>query len=379
MIYPIKNFRFVTYLFLGAGLLLGSSACSQTGKSNDRIEITEVVDGLDHPWSLVFLPEGGMLITERSGAIRYLDGEENLSPPLEGLPEVYANGQGGMLDLALPPNYTLSDWVYISFSEPGRDGTACTALGRATFDGDRFNDFEVIFRQEPKVEGPNHFGGRVLFHEEHVFLAMGERFKFDPAQDLSNHLGTIVRLNPDGSIPEDNPFVNQENAEPAIWSYGHRNIEAIAVDPRTDNLWIAEMGPKGGDELNLIRKGENYGWPLVSWGEHYDGEDIPDPPSRPEFADARIHWTPVISPSGMDFYTGEVFPDWKNHMLIGGLSAKGIVVVKIDGEEAREVDRIDLNARTREVKQGPDGLIYALTDQGNGKLLRITKGSNGTD
>lgn len=347
---------------------------SEDETTNGQPQIEEVITGLDHPWSFVFLPDGDMLITERAGTIRHLDKSGNLSEPLEGLPEVYANGQGGMLDLALPADYTESEWVYVSFSEPGEDDDmASTALGRGKFDGERFNDFEVIFRQEPKIEGPNHFGGRIVFRDGFVYLMMGERFQFEPTQELSNHLGTIVRLNPDGSVPADNPFVGQENAEDEIWSYGHRNIEAAAVDPQTNNLWIAEMGPKGGDELNLVKKGENYGWPIVSWGDHYDNEDIPDPTTRPEFADAAIHWTPVISPSGMDFYTGDRFSDWKNHMLIGGLSAKGIVIVKVDDESATEVDRLDLSARTREVKQGPDGYIYALTDESDGKLLRISR------
>jgi len=383
---PIR-FRMTFFTSVTTSLLftIGLSGCTQSlenrgettqekATQEETVQIEEVVDGLDHPWSMVFLPEGGMLITERSGAIRHLNGSNELSDPLEGLPEVYAYGQGGMLDLALPDDYRESGWVYISFSEPNEEGEACTALGRARFDGERFNDFEVIFRQEPKIDEPNHFGGRIAFRGGFVYLMMGERFQFDPAQDLTNHLGTIVRLNPDGSIPADNPFLNIERALPEIWSYGHRNIEATAVDPQTGNLWIAEMGPKGGDELNLIKKGENYGWPEVSWGMHYDGELIPDPPTRPEFADAAIHWTPVISPSGMDFYTGDLFPQWKNHMLIGGLSATGVVIVEVNGEQAKEVDRIDLKARTREVKQGSDGAIYALTDSNNGKLLKIIPG-----
>jgi len=366
------TFKRVGFQMVLAFLLIALSACSQPTRTTTSIQIETVVDGLDHPWAMAFLPQGGMLITERSGSVRFLDESGSLSEPLSGLPEVFARGQGGMLDLALPHDYDASGWVYLSFSEPDQEGRACTTLGRGKFKGDRFEDFDVIFRQEPKVEGPNHFGGRILFRDGFVYLMMGERFRFDPAQDLSNHLGTIVRLNPDGSIPDDNPFVNNPDARPEIWSYGHRNIEAVSVDPLTGNLWIAEMGPRGGDELNLIEKGENYGWPIVSWGEHYDGEDIPDPPTRPEFVDAKIHWTPVISPSGMDFYTGDQFPEWKNHMMIGGLSAKGIVIVKIEGDRADEIDRIDLKARTRDVKQGPDGAIYAITDENNGKLLRIT-------
>lgn len=222
------------------------------------------------------------------------------------------------------------------------------------------------------MEGENHFGGRIIFTPEgHLFLTMADRFKFDPAQDLSNHVGTIVRINPDGSVPQDNPFVGQANAEDEIWSYGHRNIESAALEPGTSNLWVAEMGPKGGDELNLIKKGNNYGWPVVSWGNNYDGTEIPEPTTRPEFTDAVIHWTPVISPSGMIFYTGSLFPEWQGSALIGGLSSQGLVRVTINGEQAEEAERISLGARIRDVEQAPDGSVYVLTDQDNGNVWRL--------
>lgn len=355
---------------------LSLTACGQANRAETdagTLEVETITDGLDHPWGMVFLPDGRALVTERSGAVRILDTNGRLSDPVAGVPEVFARGQGGMLDVDLHPDFESQPWVYLVFSEPGSDGTASTALGRGKWQNDRIEDFEVLFSQQPKMEGPNHFGGRIVFDGDRLFLTTGERFQFDPAQDLSNHLGTVVRLNLDGSVPDDNPFVDRADAEDAIYSYGHRNIEAAAIDPRTGHLWIAEMGPKGGDELNRPEAGKNYGWPVVSWGNNYDDTKIPDPPTRPEFEDAVIHWTPVISPSGMMFYTGDEFPEWKNHMFIGGLSAQGLVVVKVDGTDAEEVDRIDLGVRSRNVVQGPDGRIYVLTDQSNGKVLRLRK------
>jgi glucose/arabinose dehydrogenase len=204
-----------------------------------------------------------------------------------------------------------------------------------------------------------------------LFLTTGERFKFDPAQDLSNHLGMVVRINPDGTVPEDNPFVGQQDARDEIWSYGHRNIEAAAIQPDTGALWIAEMGPLGGDELNRPEAGRNYGWPVVSWGQHYDGTDIPDPPTQPRFADAVKHWTPVISPSGMVFYTGEMFPAWRGSALIGGLSSNGLVRVALDGAEVAGEERIPLGARIRDVEQAPDGAVYVLTDEDDGNVWRL--------
>src|SRR5690606_2272404 len=243
------------------------------------------------------------------------------------------------------------------------------------FENDAVEDFAVIFRQEPKTDGENHFGGRIVFSREgHVFLTMGERFLFAPAQDTSNHLGTIVRLNPDGTVPNDNPFVGAGTARPEIWSYGHRNIEAAAIHPETGELWVAEMGPQGGDELNIARPGENYGWPEVSWGEHYDGRDIPDPPTEPRFTDAIHQWTPVISPSGMLFYDGEQFAAWHGDVLIGGLSSEALIRLTLDGERVADEERLPLNARIRDVEQAPDGSIYLLTDERNGDVLRLTPG-----
>ena len=226
-----------------------------------------LAEDLAHPWGMAFLPDGRLLFTERAGQLRILNTDSTLSKPIKGVPEVFNQGQGGLLDVALDPDFQNNQLVYLSFSEPGDDSTASTALGKGKLQDNRLEDFEVIFSQEPKIKGPNHFGGRIVFTPKgNLFLVLGERFQFDPAQDLSNHLGTIVRLNPDGSIPEDNPFIEQADAKDEIWSYGHRNIESAAIDPATNKLWVVEMGPMGGDEFNQSEAGRNYGWPVVSWG-----------------------------------------------------------------------------------------------------------------
>ena len=336
------------------------------------VSVQNLVGGLDHPWGMAFLPDGRLLVTERSGNLRILGTDRQLSAPLGGVPEVFAQGQGGLLDVALHPNFAENRFVYLSFAEPGQNGTASTALGRGRLEGNQLSGFEVVFSQEPKIGGPNHFGGRIVFSPEgQLFLTLGERFQFAPAQDLANHLGAVVRLNLDGSVPEGNPFVNQAEAEPEIWSYGHRNIQAAAINPQTGALWVAEMGPLGGDELNLPEPGRNYGWPVVSWGINYDGTEIPDPPTRPEFADAVKHWSPVISPSGMAFYTGDVFPEWRGSVMIGGLSAQELVRVEFDGQSVTNEERIPLGVRIRDVEQGPDGLVYLLTDRDEGNVWRL--------
>jgi glucose/arabinose dehydrogenase len=249
------------------------------------------------------------------------------------------------------------------------------ARGRLNAEATALEEVEVIFRQMPRIEGGLHFGGRLAFAPDgRLFLTTGERFQFQPAQDLSSHLGKVIRIERDGSVPPDNPFVGRQGARPESWTYGHRNIEAGAVHPGTGAMWVVEMGPRGGDELNVLERGRNYGWPLVSWGQHYDGRPIPDPPTRPDLAGSVHHWTPVISPSGMAFYTGAAFQDWRGDFLIGGLSAKGIVRVDLDGNSMRGEHRIELGQRIRDVEQGPDGAIYALTDEEQGEILRLTPG-----
>jgi glucose/arabinose dehydrogenase len=342
--------------------------------------VETVASGLNHPWGLAFLPDGRMLVTERPGRLRMVSSDGQISKPVGGVPRVFAQGQGGLLDVALDPNFSDNRLVYVSFAEPG-DGGASTAVarGRLNADATALENPAVIFRQMPKVSGGNHFGSRLAFARDgKLFVTMGERFKFEPAQDLSVHLGKIVRINADGSVPQDNPFVGRANARPEIWSFGHRNSQGAAIHPQTGVLWESEHGPLGGDEINIPEAGKNYGWPLVSWGKHYDGREIPKPPTRPDLAGSVHQWTPVIAASGMAFYTGEAFPAWRGNLLVGGLVSQGIVRLMLDGQRVTGEERIPLGSRIRDVRQGTDGFVYALTDADNSRLLRLrpTDGRN---
>lgn len=337
------------------------------------IKVETVARGLEFPWGAAFLPDGRLLVTERPGRLRIVAKDGTLSEPLKGVPEVFAQGQGGLLDVALDPKFAENQLVYLSYAEPG-EGGAGTAVARGKLSDTGLDDVKVIFRQQPKVDGGNHFGSRLAFTPDgKLFITLGERFKFTPAQDLGTHLGKVVRINPDGSVPEDNPFVSQKDALPEIWSYGHRNPQGAVIHPETGKLWELEFGPKGGDELNIPAAGENYGWPVVSWGINYDGSDIPDPPTHPEFKDAIYHWNPVISPSGSTFYTADTIPGWKGNLLIGGLSSQAIVRLTLDGEKVTGEERLPMEARIRDVIQGPDGAVYAL-DESDGTILRLTSG-----
>ena len=341
---------------------------TQTG----GVRVETVAGRLAHPWGLAFLPDGRMLVTERPGRLRLVATDGRVSEALRGVPRVHARGQGGLLDVAIDPDFASNRLVYLCYAEPG-EGGASTAAARGRLEGDGLQNLQVIFRQQPKVDGSNHFGCRLVFtRDRKLFITLAERFKFDPAQDLMSHLGKIVRINPDGSVPNDNPFVGRNDARPEIWSYGHRNIQGADLHPETGKLWTDEMGPRGGDELNIPQAGRNYGWPLVSWGEHYDGRPIPKPPTRPDLADAIKHWVPAISPSGMAFYTGAMFPGWRGNLLIGGLTTDGVVRVTLDGERVTGEERLDLGGPIRHVRQGPDGAVYLLTDDSDGKIVRLT-------
>ena len=366
----------LSFLFFTVPAMVRAQVATLQTKSGIDLKVDNLVGGLNHPWGMAFLPDGRLLITERNtGNLFIVDTDQTLSKPLKGVPEVWSRGQGGLMDVALDPNFTENQYIYLSYAKPGKGGKATTALGRGKLENDRITVFKDIFVQQPYINGRNHFGNRIEFSPDgkYLFMALGERFQFDPAQDLSNHLGTVIRIYPDGRVPKDNPFVGQKNAQDEIWSYGHRNIEAMAFQPETGVLWIGEMGPKGGDELNRIEKGANYGWPVVSWGDHYDGRDIPDPPTHPEFKDAARHWTPVISPSGMVFYSGAMFPEWKHNAFIGGLTHRELVRLVFDGTEVIEEERLNLPARIRDVDEAPDGSIYVLTDQGDGNVWRISR------
>jgi glucose/arabinose dehydrogenase len=338
-----------------------------------------VARGLSHPWGLAFLPDGKMLVTERRGRLDLVQGGGKLQE-IEGVPEVYANGQGGLLDVALDPDFNKNRLIYLSYAEPGEGGAGtAVARGRLSDDERRLENPEVIFRQVPKVSGSSHFGSRLVFAPDgKVFVTLGERFNYrDKAQGLDYHFGKIVRINPDGSVPDDNPFAHRAGALPEIFSYGHRNIQSAALNPKTGALWTVEHGARGGDELNAPEAGKNYGWPVVAYGVNYDGTKIGEGRSKAGMEQPLKYWVPSFAPSGMAFYTGDLFPDWKGDLFIGALAAQELVRVDMDGGKPGEDERLltDLGERIRDVRQGPDGALYILTDSSDGRILRLTPGN----
>jgi glucose/arabinose dehydrogenase len=358
----------------------------QTEEAAINVEI--LTDGLSHPWAIAFLPDGDALVTERRGALRLLGADGALSEPIAGVPQVDARDQGGLLDVAIDPDFDENRLVYLSFSEPGSDGTNSTAVARGFLNADKtaLESVAVIFSQQPKLPSTKHFGSRLVFDGEgHLFVTLGERSEArfrEQAQALDSHLGKIVRIFPDGSVPDGNPFAEQADALPEIWSYGHRNIQAAAINPVTGVLWEIEHGPRGGDELNIVEQGKNYGWPVVSFGINYSGTPVGSGESSgPGFEPPIYQWTPVIAPSGMTFYEGDRFPDWKGDLFVGGLRSTALVRLELDGNSVAHEERIldDAGLRIRDVVEGPDGALYLLTDEDNGKVLRLSPAEAATE
>jgi len=337
------------------------------------VKVTDVVRGLEHPWGLAVLPDGRMLVTERPGRLRIAAPDGTLSEPLTGVPPVYARGQGGLLDVALSPGFAQDRLVYLSFSEPG-EGGAGTAVARGRLGERGLEGTQVIWRQQPKVQGPNHWGSRLAFRPDGtLFVTLGDRFGYrERAQDLSVTLGKVVRINADGSIPSDNPFVGRADARPEIWSYGHRNVQAATVDAR-GQLWTVEHGARGGDELNNPQPGKNYGWPVITYGVDYSGARIGIGTAKAGMEQPVYYWDPVIAPSGATFYTGSAFPDWRGDLLIGSLSPGLLVRLRLqDGRVVQEERYLgDLRERIRDVVPSPDGALYLLTDSSRGRILRV--------
>ena len=340
------------------------------------VRVTEVVRGLKHPWSVAFLPDGSMLVTERPGQLRRVSADGALSAPISGVPTVFATGQGGLLDVVPAPDFATSQRIYLSYAEPGADGTAGTAVAHATLAGDALTDVTVIYRQEPKVVGPNHFGSRLVFDGNgHLFISQGERNQRPLSQELDKLQGKLVRLNLDGSVPQDNPFVGKAGARPEIWSYGHRNMQGMALDPRTGTLWQSEHGPRGGDEINLPEAGRNYGWPVITHGINYSGQPIPEAEGKAKDGmEQPFHvWEKSPGVSGMAFYTGRPESPWNDSVFLGSLAERNLIRLTLQGDTVLGEERLlnEIGERVRDVRVGPDGNVYVVTDEEDGKLLRI--------
>lgn len=362
-------------------ILIACSAQNATGQNaaapTGRPFKTSVIADFDAPWAMAFLPDGRALVTEKAGEMILFDPKNGTKIPVAGIPAVDSAGQGALMDVVPSPSFARDKAVHFSFSE-ARDGGKGVALARGTFnqasDGTtKLDKVQVIFRATPYVEGNGHYSGRIAFSPDgkYLFFTNGERQKFDPAQDPKATLGKVLRLNLDGTPAAENPLAAR-GFHPAVWSYGHRNLLGLAFD-KDGRLWEQEMGPKGGDEVNLIKPGLNYGYPLASNGDHYDGRDIPDHRPGDGFEAPKVWWNPVISPGGLLYYSGDLFPHWKDSLFIGGLSSKALVRVKLNGESASKADQWDMGARIRDVEQGPDGALWVLEDGGDGSQGRLLK------
>ncbi len=352
-------------------------AQSQTTTEKHALRVDVLVDGLDHPWSLAFLPDGRKLVTERAGRLRIVNADWTLDPePVSGLPSsLDTNGQGGLHDVVPHPDFARNGLVYLAYAGRG-DGGHGTELARGRLDGHRLVDTQVLFRALPKSGGGRHFGGRVVLDGNgHVFLTLGDRGDRPRAQDLGDHAGSVIRLNEDGSVPADNPFVNRPGARPEIYTYGNRNVQGAALNPWTSEVWTHEHGPQGGDEVNVIRAGTNYGWPVITYGVNYFiGTSIGEGTHKEGMAQPLHYWDPSIAPSGMAFYDGDRFPEWRGNLLVGSLKFRLLARLELDGEKVVHEERLleDELGRIRDVRVGPDGHVYLVTDSGNGVIARVS-------
>lgn len=374
--------RILVAAVLLSGMPAPSSARTRTvNTEKGPVLLSVVARGLGQPWGMDVFPNGAIILTEKPGRLRILDREGNLSAPLGGVPPVADGGQGGLLDVTVDPAFANNRLLWLAYSEPASDGANSTAVarGRLSADETTLEGFTVVFRQLPRYPGGLHFGARVVFARDGtLFVTLGERFREpwrEQAQDLGSHLGKVVRLQPDGTAPRDNPFIGRDDALPELWSYGHRNVQGAAIHPETGKLWITEHGPRGGDELNVLKPGGNYGWPLVSHGVEYSGRPVGrGRSSGPGLADPVATWTPAIAPGGIAFYTDRACPAWQGNLLVSGLRARAILRLELDGESVVHEERLiaDEGRRIRDVAVGPDGVIYALTDdKRDGRVIRL--------
>jgi glucose/arabinose dehydrogenase len=365
-----KSFTVMLALLAGPAL-----AHAQTFKSSaGELHVETIAEGLSHPWALAFLPDGRMLVTERPGRMRIVMPDGKLSAALQGVPKVFASGQGGLHDVVLDRNFAQNRTIYFCFAEP-TGGGARTAMAQAVLGDGKLDGVKVIFHQDGPLSRGNHFGCRIAQSaDNNLFLTLGEHFTYrDEAQNLDNHLGKVVRITPDGGAPNDNPFVGRKDAKPEIWSYGHRNSQGAAIHPTTGKLWEHEHGPRGGDEVNIPEKGKNYGWPVIGYGIDYNGAKIHESTSKPGMEQPSKYWVPSIAPSGMAFYTADLFPAWKGNLFVGALAGQMLVRLTLEGEKVTGEERLlqGLRERIRDVRVGPDGAIYLATDSSSGRILKV--------
>jgi glucose/arabinose dehydrogenase len=369
------SMKTVSSLFLAAALLQALPSAAA-----DALRAVTVAQGLVNPWSLAFLPDGRMLVTEKPGRLRVVEADGKLGAPLAGLPAISVGGQCGLLDVLLDPKFADNRFIYFSYAEPASGGESgnSTAVARAKLGDNALTDVRVIFRQQPKYSSSAHCGGRLVFARDgKLFVTLGDRFaRKDDAQTLNNHHGKVVRIEPDGQVPKDNPFVGRAGALPEIWSLGHRNVQGGALHPSTGELWTHEHGPQGGDEVNVTEAGRNYGWPLLTYGRNYgSGTRIGEEGPQPGYEQSLKVWVPSIAPSGMAFLTSERYPGWKGSLFVGALRGEMLVRLTLDGRKVTGEERLltELKERIRDVRQGPDGRLYLLTDSGNGRILRLER------
>ncbi|MCX7962647.1 MAG: PQQ-dependent sugar dehydrogenase [Burkholderiales bacterium] len=367
-------------LFAALLLAAATGAPAQTYRSEEhRFSVTIVVSGLAHPWSVAFLPDGRMLVTERAGRLRIVRDGRLEPQPVPGLPPVAPHGQGGLMDVALHPDFARNQLVYWAFAARGADGVG-TEVARGRLVGDRIEGAEVIFRQSPKGASGRHFGARLVFDRAgYLYITLGDRGEMDRAQRPDDHAGSVIRLHDDGRVPHDNPFVGRAGWKPEKYTLGNRNIQGAALHPQTGLLWAHEHGPQGGDELNVIRAGVNYGWPVITYGVNYvTGTRIGEGTHKPGMAQPVHVWTPSIAPSGMAFYTGSRFARWKGDLFLGALREQSLVRLRLEGEKVVKEERLlrGVLGRIRDVREGPDGLLYLLTDEPNGVLARLEPASD---
>jgi aldose sugar dehydrogenase len=344
--------------------------------SAGELEVRTIARGLVNPWALAFLPDGKMLVTERAGRMRIVTAEGQVSPPLKGVPDVWASGQGGLHDVIIDKSFAQNRTIYFCFAERTEGGGRTTTARAKLNDGNgRLDEVKIIFRQQGPLSSGNHYGCRIAQADDgNLFVALGDHFTYrDQAQNLGNHLGKIVRIAPDGSVPPGNPFAGRADAKPEIWSYGHRNIQALAINPATGEPWEIEHGPRGGDEVNVAGKGKNYGWPVIGYGIDYSGAKIHDATAKDGMEQPLKYWVPSIAPSGMAFYTGKLFPKWNGSLFTGALRGAMLVRLTLNGNAVTSEERLlqNLHERIRDVRQGPDGALWLLTDSSNGRLLRV--------